>query len=297
MIVRCAQGRRRDRHIDGRAQQHRADNADGEIAGWIPGLFGGGRNRVEAVEREEDQRRRRQHAAFGAVRTDMGEKAEGQERMEPRRVEAPCREDDEQHQRRKLDRHQHQIDARALVRADDQQRGDDQRNADCGHVKPAARFDPMQELGGNMPMRRQHEFADMGRPAHRDCRGSDRVFEDQAPADDPGQQFAEDGVGIGIGAAGCRHHRRHLGVAKRRAAAQDAAEKKRQQHARPGQSGADPGQRIDSRPDDGADAHRHQMRPAQRRLQPLVGILFGDRVDRFAACDETHAVPLLMRGR
>ena len=41
------------------------------------------------------------------------------------------------------------------------------------------------------------------------------VLEDQVPADDPGEQLAQGGVGVGVGGAGDRHHRGELGVAQR----------------------------------------------------------------------------------
>src|SRR6202007_175246 len=38
------------------------------------------------------------------------------------------------------------------------------------------------------------------------------VFENQVPANDPGDQFAHGGVGVGVGAAGNRNHGREFGV-------------------------------------------------------------------------------------
>ena len=59
-------------------------------------------------------------------------------------------------------------------------------------------------------------------PADRDGHRSDRVLEDQVPADHPGEDLAERGVGVGVGAAGDRDHRRELGVAERREPAREA---------------------------------------------------------------------------
>ena len=70
-------------------------------------------------------------------------------------------------------------------------------------------------------------------PADRDGAADDGVFEDQRPADDPGEQLAERDVGVGVRAAGHRHHRRHLGVRERRAGADDAGDDERQDHCRP----------------------------------------------------------------
>ena len=60
-------------------------------------------------------------------------------------------------------------------------------------------------------------------PRDRDGDVADGVLEDQVPADDPGDELAERRVGVGVGAAGLRNHRRQLGVAERRQRA-DAAE-------------------------------------------------------------------------
>ena len=45
------------------------------------------------------------------------------------------------------------------------------------------------------------------------------VFEDQIPADDPREDFAERGVGVRVGAAGHGNHRREFCVTQRREAA------------------------------------------------------------------------------
>src|SRR3546814_6390934 len=53
--------------IDGDAGDHRADDADLEIAVGVLRFLGRGRNRVEAIEGEEDDCRRRHHPALDAV--------------------------------------------------------------------------------------------------------------------------------------------------------------------------------------------------------------------------------------
>ena len=54
------------------------------------------------------------------------------------------------------------------------------------------------------------------RPPVGDGRRGDGVLEDEVPADDPRDQLAERGVGVGIGRSGDGHHRGELGVAERR---------------------------------------------------------------------------------
>ena len=73
---------------------------------------------------------------------------------------------------------------------------------------------------------------DVARPADRDRRGADHVFEDQVPADQPGDELAHRGIGVGVGRAGDRHGRGHLGVAEAGEGAGDAAEDERERDRR-----------------------------------------------------------------
>nr|GFD61256.1 hypothetical protein [Tanacetum cinerariifolium] len=77
------------------------------------------------------------------------------------------------------------------------------------------------------------------RPADRNGGTGERVFEDQAPADHPGDALAERGVAEGIGAARGGDQRRKLGISERRAAANDAADHEGEDHRRAGTFGAD----------------------------------------------------------
>jgi hypothetical protein len=51
-----------DGHVDDDANDHRADDPNGEVAARILRFLGCGRDGVEAVEGEEDDRSRRHHA-------------------------------------------------------------------------------------------------------------------------------------------------------------------------------------------------------------------------------------------
>ena len=53
-------------------------------------------------------------------------------------------------------------------------------------------------------------------PSGRNRAGAHRVFERQVPADDPGEDFAQRRIGIGVGAAGQRNHGRKFRIAERR---------------------------------------------------------------------------------
>ena len=157
--------------------------------------------------------------------------------------------------------------------------------------------------------------------ADRDGDVADDVFEDEVPADDPGENFAERGVGIGVGAAGDGDHRGQFGIAKSGEAAGDRDQEKRDRdggaggrasvHERSGgaagaqevhdevehlrvqngrsleifSGGRRAGEDENARADDGADAQRGQRPRAERFLQPMSRVFgFGDQlVDRLAA--------------
>ncbi len=66
---------------------------------------------------------------------------------------------------------------------------------------------------GNRDPEARDERLEVIAPADGDGDIADRVFDDQVPADDPGNQFAERGIGVGIRAARYRNHRRKFGIA------------------------------------------------------------------------------------
>ena len=142
-------------------------------------------------------------------------------------------------QRGDLDRHQHRVDLRALARADHQQPGDEQGDDHGRQVDEPPRVAKGQRPGAearsgmSMPKAFSIEQPDeIAGPADRDRAGGDGVFEDQRPADHPGQQLAHHRVAVGVGRARDRHHRGHLGIAERGDRADDAGDDEAQHHAR-----------------------------------------------------------------
>ena len=65
-------------------------------------------------------------------------------------------------------------------------------------------------------------------PGDGDRRRRDGIFEDQIPADDPGDQLAHGGVGISVGAARDGNHRGELRVTKTGERAADAGDDERE---------------------------------------------------------------------
>ena len=66
------------------------------------------------------------------------------------------------------------------------------------------------------------ERDDVAGPADADGRRADQVFEDEVPADDPGDELAHRRVRVRVRASGDGDHRRHLGVAEARKRRGDA---------------------------------------------------------------------------
>ncbi len=58
------------------------------------------------------------------------------------------------------------------------------------------------------------QIDDVRGEADADAHVGEGVFEDEVPADDPGDEFAERGVGVGVGGAGDGDHAGELGVAE-----------------------------------------------------------------------------------
>ena len=100
---------------------------------------------------------------------------------------------------------------------------------------------------------------------------ADRVFEDQVPADDPGEQLAQRRIGVGVGAAGDRNHRGELGVAERREPAGQAGEEVGHHDGRPGLVGrGGAGEHEDAGADDRADAQQRQVPGGRLRRRALL---------------------------
>ena len=71
------------------------------------------------------------------------------------------------------------------------------------------------------------------RPTNRHRHVANGVFENEVPADNPGDDFTERRVGISVGGTGHRNHRRQLGITKRRETAGDSSDHKRKHHRGP----------------------------------------------------------------
>ena len=141
---------RRHQDVEHGAEQQRTDQADRHVALRVLGLFGRGRNRIEADIGEEDRRRRADRADPG---TETAEHAGGEEGVELVGVELGAGEGqrDEDGERDHLDHDQHCVDAGAFIGADHQKPGDQQRYHHRRQIDEAARFAAKRQRPGRQP--------------------------------------------------------------------------------------------------------------------------------------------------
>ncbi len=210
--------------------------------------------------------------------------------MEVAGVEPRQRQGHEGRQRHHLEDHQVEVDRGALPGADQQHAGDRQGDEDGRQVDQPGGLPPGpggQRLG-QAPAVIDQESLGVAGPADGHRRADHGVFEDQAPADDPADQLAHAGVGVGVGRARLGHHGGHLGVAEGGERTDPAGDREGQDHRRPRLARADADQGVDAGADDRADAQRHEVRPAQCLFQVMAALGAGLRLDWLPACHKAH---------
>ena len=214
--------------------------------------------------------------------------------------------DQEQQDHRHLDRHDDRVDRRRLGdahvaqpadRADD----DDGRQIDqcAGGDQRVAAFGKRER--GRGQRRRQGEiqaghraehaqqFAEVARPRHRHGGCREQVFQHQRPADEPGDHFAQGGVGIGVGAAGNRQHRGELRVAHAGQAAGHGGDQEAEDQRGAGElRRRRAGDGENARADDRTHPEHHQV---SRRQDAFEGDLaFGATLHRLARVHMGHGL-------
>ena len=165
--------------------------------------------------------------------------------------------DDEDENGDDLDEDQDVVGAGRLADAAHQHNGENHDDEEGGNVEaevPAGRVEIVSgkilqtggQIGGRNPLEIGVEAEpvqqrhNMGSEAHADAHVAEGVFEDQIPADDPCDELAEGGVGIGVGRAGDGNHGGQFGVAEAGEDADDGHENEREAQA--------PDPRRDGRP-------------------------------------------------
>ena len=279
-------------HVSHEDVEHRADgegaeHADRHVALRVLGFLRGGRDGVEADVGEEDHARGADDAvpaelALAQVRRD--EEALRVAGGDPVGMEDVAEaERDEEHDDGHLEHDEGRVDLGRGFDADDEQGGDDRDDEHRRQVDHGAGADEVVDVGDLVrdPVERSgrislgdpdaeafKEALEVAGPADRDGHGADAVLEDEIPADDPGHQFAERGVGVGVGAAGDGHRGGHLGVAEAGEGAGDRADDEGKDDRRAGvRGGGVAGEDEDAGSDDAADADHHEVRGGEGALQ------------------------------
>ena len=287
---------------------------NGQVALRVPALLGSGGDGVEADIGEEDD---------GAAREDARPTV-GHEGMPVVGLDEAGAGNDEDQDGGNLDQHHDVVGAGRLADAAHQDHGENHDDEKGGNVEaevPSGWIEVVAgqvleaggQIGGRDPHERKmeaepvHEVDDMGGKADADAHVAEGVFEDQVPADDPGNEFAEGGVGVRVSRTGDGYHGGQFGVTQPGEHADDGHqyERERQRGPRAGAAGhgrvvqevvcqwrrtdgrhsellAGHGRaddRKDARADDCADAESGERPGAERLFQRVLGLLrFADQL-------------------
>ena len=299
-----------DADVEDGADDEGSKDADGDVALGIAALFAGGRDGVEADVGEEDD---------GAAGEDAGPAVRREGVVEGGLDEVRAGADEEE-DGAEFEQDHDVVGAGGLADATDEDDGDEEDDEEGGDVEaevPAGGVDVVAgeileaagEVGGGDPAgggvdaEPVEEVHYVCREAYGHAHVGAGVLEDEVPADDPGDELAEGGVGVGVGGAGDGDHGRELGVAEAGERADDGDEDERDGEGGAGagsageggvvnevvgdgrveegggvelfagDGGADDGE--DARPDDGADAEGGEGDGAEGFLERVLGALGG----------------------
>ena len=135
--------------------------------------------------------------------------------------------------------------------------------------RPKVRREPR----GNMNADVAHQFPEIAGPSDRHANVADRVLDDQVPANNPGDQFAERCVGVRVGAARDGHDRGELRITQGGESTRHGRENEGQNDGRAGawthRVSSNRRARGDEHasPNGGADAQCREVPLAQRSAQ------------------------------
>src|SRR5262249_9915035 len=243
--IRCVLPRTRDhcRHQD---VKDRTDDETGDDTNWhvalrVPGFLRGCRHSVKPDKGEEDNG----GAAQNSAHTGWNE------RMPIGRMNHERAKRDHEHDDGKFDDDYGGIGPRALANSINQEHSDGRNDCQrrkiqcerkasdrgdcCGRIIrerfAALRDDVLRGVvivyrpnGEFETKRTSAERAEITGPTNRHRHVADGVLENEVPADYPGDQFTERGVGISVSRARDRNHRSELGITERGKATRDSGQ-------------------------------------------------------------------------
>ena len=264
--------------IDQGADRQGCQNTDGQITLRITGLLRRGGDGIETQVGKDHQ---------GST-ADHPTPTEGHEGLPVRWIHMGQGNADEQGDGQQLDKHHGGIEAGALPYTQDEQQAEDQDDGRRRQIDQATLPRPLEQGGRQGDTHRLEGIVGVGGPADGDRRDGYRIFQDQVPTDDPGQELTESRVTVAIGTAAAADHGCQFRVGQGGEGA-----------GQPGQDEGDDdgGPRVGSRhharddknarADDCADTDQGQVYGSQDTPQPgIQQVMIG--VDGFSAEKAIH---------
>ena len=218
----------------------------------IAALLGGGRDGIEPNVCEKYNRPARQNALESV----------GRKRFPVCHGNEARRGDKENHDGDQLHGDDEVVRAGALANADHQNHGEHHHHQESRQVEIRARQAEravehrVHERGRQVDAEPDEQAIRISGKPHRHGHVGDGIFQDQVPADNPGDNFTECSIRIGISAAGDGDHRGELGVTE---PGERADQRDQQKRERDGRSGARPPRRRDGVPPVHQDVEQRRL--------------------------------------
>ena len=200
---------------------------------------------------------------------------------------------DEDRDGQQLDKDHGHVDAGALPHAQHEQDHEDQDDAGGRQVDDAAQGGG---LGQGIRQGQAHGgegVVEIAGPAVGHGGGGHPVFQDQIPADDPGDQLAEGRVAVAVGAAAAAHGGGEFGIGQGREGAGDSGDDEGEHHRRPGLGGGgDAGEHEDTGADDRPDPEQGEIKGGEAFVEAgVVKIVRGGGL----GAENFHGFPFVRR--
>ena len=130
------------------------------------------------------------------------------------------------------------------------------------------RGDPLRGQGDAQPSEQLH---DISGPAGGHRRGAEGIFENQVPADDPGNELAQGRVAVGVSRSSDGNQRGEFRVTQAGESTRNSGKSEGQHDGRAGvQSRHRSRQHEDAGADDGPDSERDQIRGAESAFEGVL---------------------------
>ena len=197
-------------HVEHGADEQGHEDAEGHVSFGISRFLGSGADGVEAEEGEKHNGGAAEHAAPAKFAQGAGVLREiGHIVVAVDILPADNnKHDDDGH----FQKHDDVVEQRTLAGAADEEEAHDDNDGRCGEVDEAAVPRAGGEFVGEVDADGGQKVCEILAPRDADGDGGYGVFQHEVPTDNPGDELAHGGVGIGVGTAGNGNHGGKLGV-------------------------------------------------------------------------------------